>query len=286
MSAIPQLDPDIAVWKALADPSRRRILDELRARPMPVGKLAALFDMTRFGVMQHLKVLQAAGLVLVETRGRERWNHVNPGPLRAIYRRWIRPFEEDDADRLLRLKQHLEAPAEAPPPETPTMSTQALSQAEVLVEIDVAAPRERVWSAFVNETAKWWHPGFNTRPEGVTFTIEPELGGRAFEDWGGGNGQVWGVVNGMDAGRFIQIIGDTDKAWGGPSRGIMNWRFEDDGEGTKVRLEHSLFGNVSEETRKSLTEGWQFLIRDSLKRYVETGQGPDVEAALPECNAT
>jgi DNA-binding transcriptional ArsR family regulator len=60
-------------------------------------------------VMKHLRVLTEAGLVVVEARGRERWNHLNPAPIRAIYRRWIRPFEEDDADRLLRFKQHVEA---------------------------------------------------------------------------------------------------------------------------------------------------------------------------------
>ena len=283
MSARPQVEPEHAVWKALADPSRRRILDELRARPMPVGKLAALFDMTRFGVMQHLKVLQAAGLVLVETRGRERWNHVNPGPLRAIYRRWIRPFEEADADLLLRFKLHAEQLPEPTPKDPLPMSHEPLSRAEVLVEIEVAAPRERVWQAFVGETAAWWHPGFNTRPEGVTFTIEPVLGGRMFEDWGSGDGQVWGIVNGLEGGRFLQIVGDTDKAWGGPHRAIMSWHFEDSGEGTQVRLEHSMFGTVSDETRASMTEGWQFLIGEAFKPFVETGARPDLPA--PGCGA-
>jgi len=101
---------DDAVWKALADPTRRRILDELRREPLPVGRLAARFEMTRFGVMKHLRVLEEAQLVVVEARGRERWNHLNPTPIRAIYRRWIQPFEETDADRLLRLKQRVESP--------------------------------------------------------------------------------------------------------------------------------------------------------------------------------
>jgi len=92
------------VWKALADPTRRRILDELRQGPKTTGSLAAGFDMSRFGVMKHLRVLHEAGLVLVETRGRERWNHLNPAPIREIYHRWIRPFEEPLADRILRVK--------------------------------------------------------------------------------------------------------------------------------------------------------------------------------------
>ncbi|MHC4959736.1 MAG: ArsR/SmtB family transcription factor [Planctomycetota bacterium] len=95
---------DDAVWKALADITRRTILDELRRAPRTTGDLCGLFEMTRFGVMKHLRALEEAGLVLVERRGRERWNHLNPTPIREIYRRWIRPFEEQDTDRLLRLK--------------------------------------------------------------------------------------------------------------------------------------------------------------------------------------
>ena len=101
-------DPN-AIWKALADPTRRTILDLLRVEPLTTGRVAENFEMTRFGVMKHLRVLEAAGLVLVEERGRERWNHLNPAPIRAIYRRWIRSFEEQDADRMLRLKRIAEA---------------------------------------------------------------------------------------------------------------------------------------------------------------------------------
>ena len=94
-----------AVWKALADPTRRRVLDELRRAPQTTGHLCDLFAMSRFGVMKHLRVLEEAGLVIVERRGRERWNHLNPVPIREIYRRWIRPFEEEAADHLLGLRQ-------------------------------------------------------------------------------------------------------------------------------------------------------------------------------------
>ena len=94
-----------AVWKALADPTRRTVLDELRRGPRTTGDLCSLFEMTRFGVMKHLRILEEAGLVLVERKGRERWTHLNPVPIRQIYRRWIRPFEEEPSDRLLRLKR-------------------------------------------------------------------------------------------------------------------------------------------------------------------------------------
>lgn len=103
-------DRESSVWRALGDPTRRRILDLLRKSPRTTGELAEEFPVTRFAVMKHLAVLVEAGLVLVERRGRERFNHLNTVPIRAIYRRWIRPFERHSADRLLRLKERLEKP--------------------------------------------------------------------------------------------------------------------------------------------------------------------------------
>ena len=85
------------VWRALSDPTRRRILEELREGAMTTGKLVRGFQMSRFGVMKHLRVLERAGLVRVESRGRERWNHLDPTPILTLYQRWIRPFEEPPA---------------------------------------------------------------------------------------------------------------------------------------------------------------------------------------------
>ncbi len=97
-------------WKALADPTRRSILDLLRQRERTTGDLCGHFDMTRFAVMKHLAVLVEAELVVVERRGRERINHLNPLPLQRIVQRWIRPFEASSADKLLRLEGHLSKP--------------------------------------------------------------------------------------------------------------------------------------------------------------------------------
>ncbi|HVS12485.1 MAG TPA: metalloregulator ArsR/SmtB family transcription factor [Thermoanaerobaculia bacterium] len=98
---------DEAVWRALADSSRRRILDLLRERARTTGELAECFAFSRYAVMKHLKVLHEAGLLLIERRGRERINHLNAVPLQRIVRRWVRPFEAQAADRLLRLERHL-----------------------------------------------------------------------------------------------------------------------------------------------------------------------------------
>ena len=85
-----ETDADDAVFKALASPTRRRLLDELRDGPRTSGQLcAALANLDRCTVMQHLTVLDEAGLVLVQRRGRERWNHLAPLPIKHIYDRWI-----------------------------------------------------------------------------------------------------------------------------------------------------------------------------------------------------
>ena len=98
------VDADDRVWGALNDASRRKILDQLREKSMTTSEIGQSFPFTRFAVMKHLKVLQEAGLIIVERKGRERINHLNPVPIQSIYRRWIRPFETLPADRLLRLK--------------------------------------------------------------------------------------------------------------------------------------------------------------------------------------
>ena len=97
------------VWKALSDKSRRRILDLLRERPHTTGELAARFRTSRFAVMKHLAVLERAGLVLVERRGRQRWNYLNAAPIQQIYERWISPYQARWAASLLALKRSVES---------------------------------------------------------------------------------------------------------------------------------------------------------------------------------
>ncbi|MBU2136869.1 MAG: helix-turn-helix domain-containing protein [Alphaproteobacteria bacterium] len=98
------------VFKALAAPIRRELLDALKDHPRTTGDLCALFPaLDRCTVMQHLKVLEAADLVIVERRGRERWNHLNPLPIKHIHDRWIGAYAARAVGLLDRLKQDLEA---------------------------------------------------------------------------------------------------------------------------------------------------------------------------------
>ena len=97
------------VFKALGHHVRRRMLDDLRDQPLTTGTLIAHFpDIDRCTVMQHLKVLEEAGLLIVERRGRERWNYLNPLPIHDIHERWIGRHAASATARLALLKRELE----------------------------------------------------------------------------------------------------------------------------------------------------------------------------------
>lgn len=101
---------DDRIFKALAAPTRRALLDELKNRPQTTGALCEKFpELDRCTVMQHLKVLEAADLVIARREGRERWNHLNPLPIRQIHERWIGAYAAQAVDLLGRLKDGLEA---------------------------------------------------------------------------------------------------------------------------------------------------------------------------------
>ena len=97
------------VFKALADPTRRSLLDELfREDGQTLSALEERFPMTRFGVMKHLHVLEAAGLVVTRRRGREKLHYLNAVPIRLIHDRWVSKYAEPWAAALSGLKQRLE----------------------------------------------------------------------------------------------------------------------------------------------------------------------------------
>jgi len=102
-------DADDLIFKALGHRVRRRILDLLKAAPRTTGMLCALFpELDRCTVMQHLSVLEEAGLVVPEKRGRERWNHLDALPVHAIHERWIGPYAAYAASMLSRLRRQVE----------------------------------------------------------------------------------------------------------------------------------------------------------------------------------
>jgi DNA-binding transcriptional ArsR family regulator len=97
------------VWKALADSTRRRLLDLLRDEPRTTGELCGHFrNLSRYAVMKHLGILEGAGLVIVQREGRVRWNYINTVPIREIYERWVSRYAAPSAAGMLDLKRRAE----------------------------------------------------------------------------------------------------------------------------------------------------------------------------------
>jgi DNA-binding transcriptional ArsR family regulator len=110
-------EADNLLFKALADPGRRKLLDRLHGHDgQTLNELCEHLDMTRQGVTQHLALLEAANLIAVERRGREKLHFLNPVPLQEIYDRWIAKFERPRLQALSNLKNRLEEPS---PPQRP-----------------------------------------------------------------------------------------------------------------------------------------------------------------------
>jgi len=155
---IPVMDD---VFKALADPTRRRLLDTLFKKDgQTLGELERRLPMTRFGVMKHLRVLEEAGLVVTKRRGREKLHFLNAVPIRLVHDRWVSKYAEVWAAALSNLKKGLE---------DKTM--------EKVFEIYIKTTPERLWEAITNPEMRRkyqfgvgvesdWTPG--SRYEGVT----------------------------------------------------------------------------------------------------------------------
>jgi DNA-binding transcriptional ArsR family regulator len=131
-----------AVFRALSHPARREILDILFERDgQTLGELERRFEMTRFGVMKHLRVLEEAGLIATKRVGREKFHYLNPIPIRALHDRWIGKFAAGASKALLGLRSSLEG-------EGGPMDVEA-KPSHVFV-VFIRAARERVWEAITS----------------------------------------------------------------------------------------------------------------------------------------
>jgi uncharacterized protein YndB with AHSA1/START domain/DNA-binding transcriptional ArsR family regulator len=285
--AIPQTQID-RLWKAMADPARRRILDLLRDRPQRTGELAddlaQGFAVGRFMVMKHLKQLCDAGLVLVVRKGRERWNHLNAVPIQEIHRRWIEPFAAPAADTMLRLKSRAETTFQSLPtgerPVSDTQSAAAFDVQEVVVEVQINAPREKVWQTLTSEASLWWPKDYYVNAEGSTFHIEPKIGGYMFEDYGDGEGTIWATVTQVKKNESMRLSAEVWPEFGGPARSIHVYTLSDKDGGTMLRFADTMYGRVTAGTIASMTEGWNYLFGKAFKDYAEEGTRPPDSSPL------
>jgi uncharacterized protein YndB with AHSA1/START domain/DNA-binding transcriptional ArsR family regulator len=143
-------DSTAPAFRALADPSRRLLLDRLFERDgQTLGELTAhLPEMTRFGVMRHLDVLETAGLITTRKEGREKRHFLNPVPIRLIHDRWISKYAAPVVGAMSALKGHLEAPMAA-----------SLDSPDHVYSIYINASPERIWQAITDgdETVRYYY---------------------------------------------------------------------------------------------------------------------------------
>jgi uncharacterized protein YndB with AHSA1/START domain len=138
-------------------------------------------------------------------------------------------------------------------------------QFEVLIE----APPARVWQALVTESVAWWPKEFHTSERTKRFVIEPVLGGRVFEDFGGGDGLVWYSVVGVEAGRELILAGHLLPPFGGPAVTALRLTLSAKGSGTLLRVQDDRFGSLGGE---SPVEGWRLVFDNALRRHIESGE--------------
>jgi DNA-binding transcriptional ArsR family regulator len=260
------------LWRALADPTRRAILDALRRGPRTTGALAGDFPTTRYTVMGHLDILVGVGLVTVERRGRKRLNHLNPVPLHQAYERWVQPLAAAAADTVLRLDDAVRA--EAVRAEGEAMTTSLAM--DVRAQHQVGADLTRTWRA-VLDLPRWWPRRWS---EDQRLVFEPWVGGRlgpvseapADGDEAGGfgrdvEGELWGVVTALRPGR--ELVVDGGMGMPGPVLGQWRMLLKPGGDGdTTVTVEHRVLGAVSEQDQGCYTTGWQETLT-SLARCAE-----------------
>jgi uncharacterized protein YndB with AHSA1/START domain/DNA-binding transcriptional ArsR family regulator len=242
------------VFKALGDPGRRLLLDRLFERDgQTLGELArALPEMTRFGVMRHLDVLEAANLIATERVGREKRHFLNPVPIRLVHDRWISKYAEPLVGAMSALKEHLEGSPMA---------------ADHVYTIYVNAPPERVWQAIVDgdETVRYFY--------GTRIASEWAVGSPIRYTYPDGSLAADGAVIAFDPPRRFEMTfharWDPDVDRDGPVR--QAWEIEPAGDGAS-KLSVITFGLApGSASERQFTGGLPYIL-SGLKSIVETGR--------------
>jgi uncharacterized protein YndB with AHSA1/START domain len=236
------------VFRALADPTRRSLLDELfRQDGQTLSELEARFSMTRFGVMKHLRVLEEAGLVVARRRGREKLHFLNPVPIRLVHDRWVSKYAEPWVAGLSDLKTRLERPMEK------------------VYEIYIKTTPERLWEAITD-------PDIRARYN---------FGAGVRSDWTPGSRIEMGApkANGLlGEGEILEVdpprrlVHTMVALWGddvkqeGASR--VTWEIEPVGDSCRQTLTHD---QLREGANEQLYGGWPMIL-SGLKTWLETGE--------------
>lgn len=253
------------VWRALASPHRRKLLDLLKDGPRTTGQLSKeLSDLSRFAVMQHLGVLEEAGLVLARKDGRSRFNHLNPVPIRQLYERWMRSHSSIAAETALHLKRYAESTNEV----SQKVDQSQYRHVQIELELHINAPRERVFKAVTEEFGNWWPHRY--KPDSTCY-CEAVIGGKIGERFSNGGGAIYGEIVYLDP-PFKFITSGSSSL----NRGLHGYTVETLEEhegGTLVKRSMHLWGSVPEEAEKMYREGSRMLLDTALRDYCEKGIG-------------
>jgi DNA-binding transcriptional ArsR family regulator/uncharacterized protein YndB with AHSA1/START domain len=252
-----------AVFKALADPTRRALLDRLRDRNgQTLGELCAGLDMARQSVSKHLAVLEAAGVVTTEWRGREKVHRLDAAPINAVADRWLSRYDRDRAEALADLKTALEAP---------------MNEFRHTTYIKTTA--EQLWEAITE-------PAFTKRYWGVELTSDWQVGSLVSWQFEGAtmadDQQVvlesdrprrlsyrWHAIT-PEFGKAIDADDETLARLAAEPRSVVTFDIEEMGEMVRLRVTHGGFADGSE-LLAGISEGWPAIL-SSLKTLLETGE--------------
>ncbi|MDN5204554.1 helix-turn-helix domain-containing protein [Fulvivirgaceae bacterium BMA10] len=261
----------VQVWKALADPVRRQLMDLVRESPKTTGDLVSKFEsIGRCAVMKHLGILEKANLITVRREGKYRWNYINAIPLQEIYERWVKKYEAQWATNLLQLKEVAEYKSNIDTLIEDTVMQENNQTIKINLEIPIKAPIQQVWECLIKDVGIWWRKDFYTSTKTVDFIIEPVVGGRMYEDYGNNEGLLWANVIIVDSPKVLELKGHLSPQFGGPAFSFLRLTLEENDSNTVLNLSDTVFGDVSENTKKDLTSGWQLLFEDTFKEYAES----------------
>jgi uncharacterized protein YndB with AHSA1/START domain len=236
------------VFKALADHTRRELLDELfRADGQTLSALEQRFGMTRFGVMKHLKVLEEAGLVVARKRGREKLHFLNPVPIRLVHDRWVSKYAEPWAAGLSALKTRLER------------------SMEKIFEIYIRTTPERLWEAITDPQIRARY-NFGA---GITSDWAP---GSAFTMSSPKAGVLLGEGTNLEVDPPRRLVQTMVALWSddvkgeGPTR--VTWEIEPVGDSCRLTVTHD---QLRDGANAELYGGWPMIL-SGLKTWLETGE--------------
>lgn len=261
-------ETDDPVFKALADPTRRNLLDALFEQDgQTLSALEERVPMTRFGVMKHLRLLEDAGLVATRRRGREKLHFLNPVPIRLIYERWVSKYAERWSMALTGLKRELEEEPMEPinvPHQVPLVPSKDGQGAMAVFEIYIKTSAERLWQAITDPKMRAKYSF------GVEIHSEWTPGSRYISSVPGGFEITEGENLEIDPPR--RLVQSFRALWSDEVRGAgfsrVTWEIIPVGDSCRLTVIHD---RLPDNANPELYGGWPMVL-SGLKTLLETGE--------------